>query len=153
MRVFMRICFLILFSTITFLGAMGQTKDTLDDQVVPYDAPAIIDTAKDDTFVKVDVQASFVGGESAFQEYVKKNFIYPFRCADEGIGGYVMLRFVVDIKGNVTQVSAINQPVACPEFNEEAIRVIKSSPKWIPAQINGRFVNSWRQLPIRLNID
>jgi len=39
-----------------------------------------------------------------------------------------------------------------PEYTKEAIRVLKNSPRWVPGQNNGKFVKSWRQIPIQLNI-
>jgi Gram-negative bacterial TonB protein C-terminal len=100
-----------------------------------------------------DVQAQFVGGDNAFNEFLMSNFIFPERCREEGIGGRVLLRFVVDTKGRISQISAIEETKSCPEFTTEAIRVLKMSPKWIPGLVNGRYVNSWRQLPIKLTLE
>jgi len=101
----------------------------------------------------VQVKASFPGGEEAFREYVGSTFQYPVRCQDEGINGSVILRFVVDQSGRVSKVSAIEETKSCPEFTEEAIRVLKKSPRWIPGQNKGRFVISWREIPIKLTIE
>jgi periplasmic protein TonB len=100
-----------------------------------------------------DVKAKFVGGDDAFSEFVRNSFIYPARCQEEGINSYVLLQFVVDTKGNISNVKAIDGTAACPEFAAEAIRVLKRSPKWIPGMVNGKFVNSYLTVPIRLNLD
>lgn len=99
---------------------------------------------------KVDVQAQFPGGEKAFIQFVIDNFQFPPRCQEEGISGYVLLRFVVSEDGRISRISAVEDTKSCPEFTDEAIRVLKKSPKWIAAQYNGRFVKAWRQIPIRL---
>ncbi len=101
----------------------------------------------------VAVKASFPGGETAFRDYVGNEFQYPVRCQDEGINGSVVLRFVVDQTGRISKVSAIEETKSCPEFTEEAIRVLKRSPRWIPGQNKGRFVVSWREIPIRLTVE
>lgn len=102
---------------------------------------------------KVAVKASFPGGESAFRDYVGNEFQYPKRCQDEHINGSVILKFVVDASGRISRVSAIQETKSCPEFTLEAIRVLKQSPLWIPGQNKGRFVASWREIPIRLSTE
>ena len=100
--------------------------------------------------VKADIDATFIGGESKFFEYVRDNFNYPDRCLEEGIDGAVLLEFVVDVKGKISNVKAISETPACPEFTTEAIRVLKASPRWMPGQSNGTFVKSYRRIPIQL---
>ncbi len=102
--------------------------------------------------VNVKVKASFPGGEAAFRDYVGSNFRYPIRCQNEGINGSVVLRFMVDQSGRVSNVSAVEETKSCPEFTEEAIRVMKISPRWIPGQNEGKFIVSWREIPINLTI-
>lgn len=111
------------------------------------------DGGEDKISAKVDKVAEFPGGEPAFIQYVQDHFQYPPRCWEEGINGYVMLRFVVDTKGAISQVSQMEGTPSCPEFTTEAIRVLKASPRWIPAQYNGKFVKAWRQIPIRLSVE
>ncbi len=101
----------------------------------------------------VQVKAIFVGGESKFREYVANTFQYPVRCQDEGINGRVVLRFVVDETGKISRVKAIEETKACPEFTAEAIRVLEKSPRWIPGQNNGKFIKSWREIPIQLSVE
>jgi protein TonB len=107
----------------------------------------------DNKIYEANVQAKFIGGDEGFIAYVKEKFQYPQRCQDEGIDGYVLLRFVVDTKGNVSQVTMLEETASCKEFTDEAIRVLKNSPQWIPGMIGGRFVKSYRVVPIRLNLN
>lgn len=107
----------------------------------------------DEPVQSVAVKAAFPGGESAFRDFVANEFQYPKRCQDERIQGSVVLRFVVNQSGRISRVSAIQETKSCPEFTEEAIRVIKRSPRWIPGQNNGRFVTSWREIPMRLSTE
>jgi len=100
-----------------------------------------------------DVKASFPGGEAKFYEYLKYSLQFPARCMEEGIYGSVKLRFVVNIQGNISDIKVTEETKSCPEFTQEAIRVIKNSPKWIPAQISGKFVNSWMTIPVTFKLD
>ena len=102
--------------------------------------------------VMVEVKARFPGGESEFYRYIAQKMQYPTRCMENEIRGQVMVRFMVDKTGSVSRVSVLKDVNACPEFSKEAIRVISTSPRWIPAQSNGRFVNSWMQIPIRFEM-
>ena len=115
--------------------------------------PGPINGGDEGPTANVAVKASFPGGETAFRDYVANEFQYPVRCQDEGINGSVVLRFVVDGSGRISRVTAIEETKSCPEFTEEAIRVLKRSPRWIPGQNKGRFVVSLREIPIRLTVE
>lgn len=117
------------------------------------DAPGPVYGKDSNVYDSVDVKAMFPGGSNAFIQYVQANFQYPVRCQEEGISGYVLLRFMVDLRGKIYNVSILKETTACPEFTQEAIRLIKYSPPWIPAQIKGRFVSSWLTVPIRLQMN
>ena len=101
----------------------------------------------------LDVTARFIGGESAFMNYVSANFEYPARCQENGINGDVQLRFVVEIDGRISTISVLKETKACPEFTFEAIRILKKSPRWIPAQVKGKSVRSYYTLPISLQLN
>ncbi|MBL7813266.1 MAG: TonB family protein [Bacteroidetes bacterium] len=120
-----------------------------DAVAAPFDAAGSDNTV----YEKVEVEAFFRGGNENFIDYVKENFQYPSRCTEEGINGYVLLRFVVDKNGRISQIKALEETAACLEFTQEAIRVTKRSPPWIPAQINGKSVSSYRTIPIRLDLE
>jgi len=98
-------------------------------------------------------KAQFNGGELAFQKYVANNFKYPIRCQDKGISGSVVLRFVVEVDGSISNVRVMEGSAKCPEFAQEAVRILKNSPRWIPGTYNGRNVKSYRELPLRLSVE
>ena len=130
-----------------------------DDDIFGEGGPIVMqheslnDNSDNSPVADVQVKASFPGGEAAFREYVYSTFQYPVRCKDQGIKGSVVLRFVVDQSGRVSKVSAIQETKSCPEFTEEAIRVLKISPRWIPGQNRGKFVISWREIPISIPLN
>ena len=100
-----------------------------------------------------EIQARFPGGENMFYKYLSNSLVFPARCMDDGISGTVKLRFVVNVQGNISDIKVLEENKSCPEFTKEAIRVIRQSPKWIPAQIKGKFVNSRMMIPVRFNLE
>lgn len=100
----------------------------------------------------MEQKAQFKGGDKAFQKYVMNNFRYPARCQENGIGGSVLLRFVVDVDGSIVNIQVLEVSTKCPEFAKEAVRILKNSPRWIPGMYNGRFVKSYRELPLKMAV-
>ncbi len=138
----------------------NKTKEGLKDPFGNFDPEKIkgpINTGGGDGDgdkgpVTVKVQASYPGGDAAFRDFIASNFNYPERCQNEGINGAVKLKFIVDTRGKVSDVTPISETPACPEFTKEAERVLKLT-KWIPGNTNGKFFKSYREIPIILNID
>ena len=83
-------------------------------------------------FEVVDEHAGPVGGTSAFMNYIAQNLPYPLMAQRMGIEGVVYVQFVVDKEGRLSEVVAVKGIGA--GCDEEAVRVIKSYPKWIPAK-------------------
>lgn len=98
-------------------------------------------------------KAEFKGGEAAFRGFVADKFIYPKRCYENGISGSVLIRFVVEKDGKLSNLTVIEQSAKCPEFAAEALRVVRSSPRWIPGKHNGNYVRSYRELPIIMAVE
>ena len=101
----------------------------------------------------MEQKAQFKGGDKAFQRYVMDNFTYPARCQENGIGGSVLLRFVVDVDGSIVNIQVLEVSTKCPEFAKEAVRILKNSPRWIPGMYNGRFVKLYRELPLKMAVN
>lgn len=98
-------------------------------------------------FIGVQVESEYPGGISSWQRYLNRSFRYPQEAIDDGITGVVVVQFIVDKEGNVSDVEAISGPEK-GGLREEAVRVIKKSGKWIPAMQNGRQVKSYKKQPI-----
>lgn len=101
----------------------------------------------DKTFTKVEIESAYPGGAGAWQRYLNKNLRYPDEAQVNEIQGTVVVQFIVDKDGNVSDVQAIGGPEQ-GGLREEAVRVIKKSGKWIPAVQNGRQVKSYKKQPI-----
>ncbi|MGK2862292.1 MAG: energy transducer TonB [Chitinophagaceae bacterium] len=125
-------------------------------------APAVIDDGKgivevkkeDDNkiFEKVEIEASFKGGESAWRKYLERN-LNPSAPVDNGApeGTYtVYVQFVVSKDGSISDVRALTNHGYGMEA--EAVKVIKKGPTWTPAIQNGRSVNAYRKQPITFQV-
>ena len=114
------------------------------------EAPKKVEEDWDKTFTKVEIESEYPGGTSAWQRYLNKSLRYPQEAQDNEIQGTVVIQFIVDKEGNVSEVEAISGP---NELREEAVRVIKKSGKWTPAVQNGRQVKSYKKQPITFRLE
>ncbi len=121
-----------------------MTEETVIEEVVFDDAPEEEDV--DEIFTIVEDQPTPIGGISAFYQYVQKKMKYPAQARRMGIEGKVFVQFVVDKDGSITEVKAVKGIGA--GCDEEAVRVIKGSPKWKPGKQRGRSVKVRMILPI-----
>ena len=83
-------------------------------------------------------------------KWMSGNVRYPKKAMDKNVAGKVLVSFVVDEKGNVKDV-AIKQG-AHPDFNAEALRVVRAMPKWKPGMDEGKPVAVSMTLPIRFDL-
>jgi protein TonB len=102
-------------------------------------------------WTKVEIDASFPGGPAAWLRFLNKNLRSPDEAINNGISGKVVVQFIVDKDGNVSDVVAISGPEQ-GGLREEAVRVIKKSGKWTPAIQNGRYVKAYRVQPVIFQI-
>jgi protein TonB len=121
-----------------------------DDGKGVVEAPKKDETDYDQTFTKVEIESEYPGGAAAWQRYLIKTLRYPQEAQDQEIQGAVVVQFIVDRGGNVSDVEAISGPA---ELRDEAVRVIKKSGKWTPAVQNGRQVKSYKKQPIVFRLE
>lgn len=101
----------------------------------------------DEPFVTVEDMPQFQGGDnSKFRAWVMKQIQYPSIAAENGIQGRVTLTFVIERDGSLTNVQVLNSPDR--SLSEEAMRVVKSSPKWTPGKQRGVPVRVRFTLPV-----
>jgi len=99
-----------------------------------------------------EVLPAFAGGESALESYIVNNIEYPQEAIDNNIEGIVNVRFAVDEKGNVSNVSTVGEKIGYG-LEEKAIKVVSEMPKWTPGQVKGKNVKTWRTLPINYRLE
>ena len=109
------------------IGLKAQNKKSSGSKI---DTATIIDP----NFVETNPK--FPGGEQSFRQFLKKNLKWPKTNIDSQ--GKIWIIFTIQKDGSVTNAKII-RGIGSP-FDEEALRVIKKSPKWIPATQNGKRV-------------
>ena len=125
----------------------GITAPPSDAGKGVVEAPKKDEEDYDKTFTKVEIESLYPGGPGAWLRYLNKNLHYPDDAINNEIQGTVVVQFIVDKDGNVSDVTAISGPES-GGLREEAVRVIKKSGKWTPAVQNGRQVKSYKKQPI-----
>jgi protein TonB len=105
---------------------------------------------EEEIFVIVQEKPKFPGGEAKLFQWITENTVYPDRARENGIQGTVYVQFVVGKSGEISRVSVIRG--VHPDLDAEAIRVVKSMPKWKPGQNAGKSVSVQYQLPIRFKL-
>jgi len=114
------------------------------------EAPKKVEEDWDKTFTKVEIESDYPGGQAAWQRYLLKTLRYPQEAQDNEVQGTVVVQFIVDKAGVVSNVEAISGP---SELRDEAVRVIKKSGQWTPAVQNGRQVKSYKKQPIVFRLE
>lgn len=97
-------------------------------------------------FVVVEQMPSYPGGNKALMKFLSKNIKYPQIAADNGIQGKVYLKFVIERNGSVGEVIVLRG--VDKSLDKEAVRVVKSMPKWKPGKQRGKAVRVWFNLPV-----
>ena len=99
----------------------------------------------------VDQMPEPVGGFEAMYQFLAENLKYPEKAKNEGISGQILIEFVVEKDGSITNVKVLQG--VHPELDAEAVRVVKMMPKWNPGKHKGELVRTFYQIPIRFSIN
>ena len=132
--------------------------NTEDDKnkVVAISAPvtssAPIEEEEEDQviFQVVEKMPSFPGGDAALFKFLNENVKYPVIAQENGVQGRVICQFVVNRDGSIVDVEVVRSVDA--SLDKEAIRVIKSMPKWSPGQQRGKPVRVKYTLPVNFKL-
>jgi TonB family protein len=100
----------------------------------------------------VDENATFLGGDlNTFSSWIGTNIRYPYEAAKRGIWGKVFVQFSVDTNGYICDIKVVRSQH--PLLDNEAIRVLKTSPIWSPAKYKGEPVKQNFVIPIAFNLN
>ena len=106
---------------------------------------------EDQPFVKVEQMPSFMGGDLlTFRNWVQSKVRFPQIAQENGISGRVLLMFVIERDGTLTNIQVLQTPDS--SLSDEAIRVLKTSPKWTPGRQRNQSVRVKYTLPIDFRI-
>ena len=109
------------------------------------------DSDDDEIFLKVDRKAQFPGGVHNLMLYIRENMEYPEEAKEDGVQGRVFIKFIVRKDGSIDNINVTRS--LDPLLDKEAIRLVENMPNWIPAQNQGRIVNSFFTIPILFRLD
>ena len=101
-------------------------------------------------FDVVEVMPSFPGGQGALFEWLSKNIKYPVVAEENGVQGRVIVTFVVERNGSITDVQVVKS--VDPSLDKEAVRVVKAMPHWIPGKQNGSAVRVKFTVPVTFRL-
>ena len=128
-------------------------KDTAKPVEVKYIPTEVTDKLKGTPLYEVVEQMPEFpgGGMAAALEYIQKNMQYPESAKENGTQGRAMVQFVVDKEGNVTEPKVIRS--VDKELDAEAIRLVKSMPKWKPGMQKGQAVAVKYTMPVLFKLE
>ena len=131
-----------------------NTEDDKDVEVVvaaTIEVPEEKDEDDEVVFVVVESMPEFPGGQQALFKYLSENVKYPVIAQENGIQGRVICQFTVNKDGAIVDVE-VARSGGDPSLDKEAVRVIKSMPKWKPGKQRGKAVRVKYTVPVNFKL-
>ncbi len=138
----------------------NDTKITTDVDFAEFDESTEIvqqvvvkeeEIVEEEIFVTAETMPSFMGGDlGVFRNWVQKQLNYPPIAQENGIQGKVIIQFVVEKDGRLTNVQVLSTPDR--SLSEEAVRVLQLSPRWSPGKQRNQPVRIKYTLPVDFRI-
>ncbi|GAB2696280.1 energy transducer TonB [Mucilaginibacter koreensis] len=110
----------------------------------------VVEADPNEIFTAVEVQPEPAGGMESFYKYLGKAIHYPAVARENGVQGRVIVQFVVEKDGSLTDVKALRGPGS--GLDEEAVRAVKSAPRWTPGRQNGKGVRVLFTVPVQFTM-
>ena len=123
-----------------------QSRAQVQTYTPPPPPKPVEEEATDEIFVVVEQQPEFPGGMTALMKFLGDNIKYPVIAQENGIQGRVITNFVVERDGSISDVQVVRGQD--PSLDREAVRVIKTMPKWKAGQQRGKPVRVRFTLPV-----
>lgn len=145
-----------LMETNTAIGALDVKGNSEDGEVLKVTQRVADEPTKpapeveNKVFDVVEQMPSFPGGAGALMSYLSQNIRYPVVAQENGVQGRVVVSFVVERDGSITDVHVVRS--VDPSLDKEAQRVISSMPHWIPGKQNGSAVRVKYTVPVSFRL-
>lgn len=110
----------------------------------PFDNFALDETFYNEPLFTADEKPSFVGGESALKDYIQKLIQNPAKNAADSSKYHVFCLFVVEKNGFISHPQILHHSDSI--FEQEALRLLNTMPKWIPGRIQGKPARCWHSI-------
>lgn len=142
--------------TSTALGSVNFDQGTDDlnivrehkNEVIVEEKKPVVEETK--VFTSVEQMPQFPGGEAELLKWISTHIKYPAIAMENNVQGKVVVQFVVTRDGSIGEVKIARGKD--PDLDKEAMRVVKTLPKFIPGKMNGQAVNVWYTLPINFKL-
>jgi len=131
-----------------------EIEEELEIEDTESDEDEIIEIEEEDDeefFMVVENMPEFPGGDLGLMKYIQKNVRYPAIAKEYNITGKVYISFIVDKQGSVTNVKVVRG--VDKNLDEEAVRVVKSLPKYKPGKQRGKPVRVMFTIPINFTLN
>ena len=148
------------FATVTVISCTSPKEKKAEDnqepasapemQVVSY-APQPKEAEQGDVYQVVEEQPMFPGGMGEMMKFLQQNVKYPKEAQDQGVQGRVIVQFVVNKDGSISNDTVVRS--VDPMLDAEAIRVVRSMPNWTPGKQRGEAVRVRFTLPVTFRLD
>jgi protein TonB len=133
------------------LVGIVQPGNPGDSIAVTENPEPVIPPEKKEPFISVEEMPSFPGGEPALFKYIGENLNYPLDAQINNIQGKVLLKFVVNADGSADRIEILRS--VDPLLDNEAMRVIKSLPRFKPGKQGGVAVPVWFVIPVSFRLE
>ena len=130
-------------------GVKDRTVEAMRSEIAvaaPPPPPAPKPEVATKVFDVVEEMPSFPGGQGALMQYLASNIKYPVVAQENGVQGRVIVSFVVERDGSISDVKVARS--VDPSLDREAQRVVKSMPRWSPGKQNGSTVRVKYTVPV-----
>lgn len=128
---------LMLSSSVSLMATTPENNPTEDKQEKVFDV--------------VEVMPQYPGGIPQMMKFISSNIKYPKDAIKKGMQGAVVVQFVVEPDGSVSNVHVVRS--VFPSLDTEAVRMVKAMPKWSPGMQNGKPVRVRFNVPIRFSLN
>ena len=105
----------------------------------------------DPVFEKCEQMPQFPGGDVKLMEFIVKSAKYPTEAKECGLQGTILVNFIVEKDGSITSVQALDGSEKV--LSDEAVRVVKTMPRWTPGKQQGEAVRCRLTMPVIFNLN
>ena len=123
-------------------GEVLKAKEVIADEKPKEEETKVFDV--------VEQMPQFPGGDAELMKFLRDNIVYPAMAQENNVQGKVIVQFVVTKTGDIGEVKVVKS--VDRDLDNEAVRLVKKLPKFIPGRMNGQAVNVWYTLPVQFKL-